>query len=198
MSKIIGWVKSHIRMCVAIAAAVVVLVVGISVLANWNANEKIDTSYILATLQKSSELTTAKLTFTGFSEFKDEGVSFWNRSDFKMVYTATARAGIDVSAIGVTDNPATKTLHITIPKATVLDVKVDMENIRYFDEKFSLFNVDAKDDANAAIALVEKEAEKEVANMGILAMADEQAHTLIVGLLRDVVPSNYTIEILQA
>jgi hypothetical protein len=70
-----------------------------------------------------------------------------------------------------------------------------MNKIKYFDEKFSLFNVDAKEDANKANALAEEEAKKELAGMGILEMANEQAEALIKGLIQDVVPKNYEIKV---
>ena len=86
-----------------------------------------------------------------------------------MVYEATARAGIDV--------------------------KVNMDSIKYFDEKFALLNVDYKEDANRATSLAEKEAVTELEDMGILKMADEQAEALIKGLIQDVIPRNYKIQI---
>jgi len=146
-------------------------------------------------LKKSSELTTAKLTYTGLSEYKDTGISFINRSDFIMVYQATARAGIDVKEILVNADKITKTVWITIPKAKILEVKVNMNSIKYFDEKFALLNVDYKEDANKATALAEEEAVKELEGMGILEMANEQAEALIKGLIQDLIPENYELKI---
>ena len=50
-------------------------------------------------------------------------------------------------------------------------------------------------DSNKAIELAEKAAEKELKNMGVLEMADEQAEALIKGLLRDAVPDDYKFDI---
>ena len=90
------------------------------------------------------------------SEYKDEGIMFINRSDFVMVYEATARVGIDVKKVKVDVNNLLKTVTVTIPKAEVLDVKVDMDSIKYFDTKFALLNVDYKEDANKATSIAEK------------------------------------------
>lgn len=154
----------------------------------------VDTQYLLAELQKSSELTTAKLTYKGFSEFEDEGLAILNKSSFKMIYKATARAGIDLSKVKIKDDPITKTIWLTIPKSIIFEVKVDPESIEYFDEKFSLFNFDSKEDANRANALAEKRAKEELSKMGILKMADDQAEALIKGLLQDLVPDDYEIK----
>lgn len=160
-----------------------------------NKEAEVDTTYIIAKLEKSSELTTAKLKYTGMSEYKDTGLIFINKADFIMVYEATARAGIDVKEIQVQVDNVTRTVWITIPKAKILEVKVNMDSIKYFDEKFALLNVDYKEDANRATSLAEKEAFIELENMGILEMADAQAEALIKGLIQDVVPKNYEIKI---
>lgn len=162
---------------------------------NYNDKEKVDTEYLFTKLTKASELTTAKLEYTGFSEYKDKGIAILNRSDFLMVYTANARAGIDVKEVKITSDDLSKVIWITIPKAKILSVNVDPKNIKYYDEKFSLFNFNQKEDSDRAQALAEEEAKKELAKMGILKMADEQAETLIKGLLIDAIPKGYEIKV---
>ena len=178
--------------CLVLVAAIILTVVAVC---SYKPEQTLDTTYIIAKLEKSSELTTAKLNFTGMSEFKDSGIAFISKSDFIMVYEATARAGINVKDIKVVADDINHVVWLTLPQAEILDVKVDMNKIKYFDEKFSLFNVDAKEDANKANALAEEEAKKELAGMGILEMANDQAEALIKGLLQDVVPKDYEIKI---
>ena len=175
--------------------AIISIILLILFISSYNNKEKLDTTYIIAKLEKSSELTTSKLTYTGISEYKDSGISFINRSDFIMVYEATARAGIDVKEIEVSVDNIANIVWLTIPKAKILDVKVNMNNIKYFDEKFALLNIDYKEDANKATALAEQEAVKELETMGILEMADAQAEALIKGLIQDVIPDGYKIQI---
>lgn len=178
--------------CLVLVAMIVLTVV---LICSYEPKQTLDTTYIIAKLEKSSELTTAKLNYTGMSEFKDSGIAFINKSDFIMVYEAQARAGIDVKNINVVADDINHIVWLTLPKAEILDVKVDMNTIKYFDEDFSLFNVDAKEDANKANALAEEEAKKELAGMGILEMANDQAEALIKGLIQDVVPKDYEIKI---
>ena len=84
---------------------------------------------------------------------------------------------------------------ITIPEAEILDVKVNSNDITYYDEKFALFNFDSKEDSNKAIVLAEKDTKEKIGSMGILEMANTQAEALIKGLIQDSVPDNYEIKI---
>jgi len=177
------------------SVAIILALISFGVFFIFNDEEEVDTSYIIAKLENSSELTTVKLNYTGMTEYKDSGIKIINRSDFVMVYDATARVGIDVKEIRVDVDNIKNIVWLTIPKARILDVKVDSGNIKYFDEKFALFNVDSKEDANKAIYLAEQGATIELAGMGILEMADNQAEILLKGLLQDVVPKNYEIKV---
>jgi len=112
-----------------------------------------------------------------------------------MVYEATARAGIDVKEVKIEQDDFKPIVWVTIPKAKVLDVKVDTSSIKYLKTEFALVNPNPKEDANNANTLAEKDAKKEVEEMGILSAADEQAETLIKGLLQDSIPKKYEIQI---
>lgn len=186
--------KSKVGTIVSLSVIGLTVVLFIMVI-NYNDKEKVDTEYLFTKLTKASELTTAKLEYTGFSEYKDKGIAIINKSDFLMVYTANARAGIDVKEVKITSDDLSKVIWITIPKAKILSVNVDPKNIKYYDEKFSLFNFNQKEDSDRAQALAEEEAKKELAKMGILKMADEQAETLIKGLLIDAIPKGYEIKV---
>ena len=198
MKKVIEFIKNILKSKmgrIIIIFILLLVVLGIVFLCTYNKKPKLSNDYIITTLEKASELTTAKLNYTGLAEYEDTGIGFINKSNFKMVYKATARAGIDVEKIKVDVNDALEVVTLTIPKATILDVKVNSNDIKYYDEKFSLFNFDSKEDANKAVALAEENAKVELSNMGVLEMADTQAEALIKGLLQDAIPSNYDIKV---
>lgn len=155
---------------------------------------KADTEILTSLIVKSSELTSAKLKYTGMTEFKDGGIAFINKADFIMVYSAEVRAGIDVEDVKITADDSKKIIYLTIPKAEVQEVKVDSKSIKYFDEKFALFKTDEKENNNEAIVLAEEAARKEAENMGILKYADDQAETLIRGIIANAIPKGYTIK----
>lgn len=171
-----------------------VLVLGILFIVIYNKEEKIDSSFIITKLENSSELITAKLKYTGMGEYTDDGIGFINRSDFKMVYEATASIGIDVDEIEVNVDNFSDIVWVKVPKAKILSVKVDPNSIKYFDEKFALFNFDSKDDANRANSLVENSAYEELNDTGIMDMANRQSEVLIKGLIQDIIPKDYEIK----
>lgn len=158
-----------------------------------NDEATISASYISGKLEEASELTTAKLTYTGVADYTDEGIPVISQGDFTMVYNANVRAGIDIKKVKTNINNQTRTVKITIPDAEILDVKVDPKSIRYYDEAFALFNTDEKEDANRAQTMAEKDAIEHVAECGILELADQQAETLIKGILEGCV-NNYDIK----
>ena len=164
-----------------------------------NYKPKVDTNSLIATLQESSELTTAKLTFRGLAEYEDTGIKILNRADYKMLFKATARIGIDIKEVVVDKKPVGKSIIVRIPKATVLDVNIHTgkDDIQFFDESFALFNFNEKEDQNVALELAKKSAMKEIEEMGSLKMADDQAATLIKGVLANAIPDGYKIVVKQ-
>lgn len=171
------------------------IIFGIIILCFRRYKPKVDTKSMIATLQESSELTTAKLTFRGLAEYKDTGTKYLNRADYKMLFRATARIGIDVQKIEIDKDIKDKKIIVKIPKATVIDIKIHTgkEDMQFFDEKFALFNTNEKEDHNTALALAEKSAIKEIQEMGSLKMADDQAKTLVKGILANAIPNGYEI-----
>lgn len=182
-----------------IASLVVIVAIAVACIFIFAKNDKqsVDTRYMVTLLTKSSELTTAKLNYTGMTKFTDSGVAFVNKSDFIMVYNATARIGIDLENVNVYADDSKQIVYVEIPAVQVQEVKVDANSIQYFDTKFSLFNIDQKEDGNKAIALAEEKAALEIQNMGVLQMAQDQSATLIKGILANAIPDGYTIEIKQ-
>lgn len=168
-----------------------------SLLFIYNRKATIDTNQMNLLLSKSSELTTAKLKITAMSEFKDSGIPILNRSDFIMVYSATVRAGINMEDVKIELNKFDKKINIYVPKAQIQEAKVDTkpENLKFFDTKFALFNVNEKEDLSKAISLAEEEAKKEAEKTGILELANQQSATLIKGILSGTIPEGYEIEI---
>ena len=177
---------------IAVLAVVTVVFVYIFL---YNKEEKITSSYLGTKLTKVGELTTVKLNYTGFLEYHDKGIPVFNKSDFLMTYEANARVGIDLEEVEIEVDNLNKIVTLSIPKAEILDVKIDPNKINYYDTKFALFNVNEKEDGNKAQALAEEQAYKDLTEMGVLESANEQALTLIKGLLQNVVPSDYEYKV---
>lgn len=166
-----------------------------------NVTPDIDVTYLNTALKEASELTTAKLKINGLVDFKDTGIIILNKSDFTMKYTADISAGIDMSKVKIKNDDVdheNKKIIVKIPKTTVFKPNVyhGDKYIKFYDEKFALFNVNEKEDLSRALAMAEEEAKKEAVKNGLLELADKQSETLIKGILSDAVsPTGYTVEI---
>ncbi len=183
----------HKFIFIIVLIAIIILIV--FTLKVTNKKETTDFTYLNQILEKSSELTSAKLKITGIEEYKDAGAMIINRSDFVMVYTATIRAGVELKEVNIESNDITKEIIITMPNAKVFDSHVNQEDIKYYDEKFALFNVDSKEDANKACALAEQDAIKEAEKTGILEFAETEAEYVVKNLLTPAIPKDYKLTI---
>lgn len=183
-------VNKLIRKILLILLVAIVIVLGIYFFL-YNDEEEVTEDYLGTKLSKVGELTTVKLNYTGFLQYQDKGIPIFNRSDFIMTYEANARVGIDLEKVEIEVDNTNKMVSLTIPKAEIQDVKIDTSEIKYYDSDFALFNVDEKEDGNKALELAEKNAQEELGKMGVLESADEQALTLIKGLLQNAVPADY-------
>lgn len=149
----------------------------------YNNSPEFSTKYLMNQLEKSGELTTTKLTITGVGKYTDEGIAIINKADFRMIYKATIRAGIDITKTKININKAKKKVIVTLPDAEIFEAHVDPGSIEYLDEKLALFNTDAKEDSDRAQAMAEKDALKTFAETGFLETANTQSEDLIKGIL---------------
>lgn len=178
-----------------IVGIIIIALVCIFIVFWINKKSDIDTTFLTQILTKSSELTTAKLTITGLSDYHDEGVYIFNRSDFTMCYTTTIRAGINLEKVKINSDSAQKKIYITIPDAEIFEAKVNPNDIKFYGTGFALFNVNEKEDLSKALSLAEKDAMEYAKQTGILDVANQQSETLIKGLLTNAIPNGYTIEV---
>lgn len=185
--------KKSKKKALIILSLIVIIILIIIVVKITNIKPTADFTYLNQLLEKSSELTTAKLKITGIENYKDAGAMIINRSDFTMVYTATIRAGVDLKEVKIEPNNITKEIIITMPKAKVFDCHVNQDEIQYFDEKLALFNLDSKEDANKACALAEQDGIKEAEQTGILEFAETEAEYVIKDILINAIPKEYNI-----
>lgn len=185
--------KTIIIAVVALIAVVLAVFAGAKIFGK--SKEEADVAFLKAVLTKESELTTAKLTLTGFKEYEGDGIEFINKTSFVMVYKAVVRAGIDIEKVEVTSDDVAKIIYLKIPKASILDVKVEPSSIKFFDSKFEINRSSQKEDTVAAQSQAEIEAEIEASQSGILELADTQSETLIKGILANAIPEGYTIEV---
>lgn len=182
--------KKKILFMVILIVIITAIIISIKI---TNTKSSADFTYLNQLLEKSSELTTAKLKITGIENYKDAGAMIINRADFTMIYTATIRAGVDLKEVKIEPNNITKEIIITMPKAKVFDCHVNQDEIQYFDEKLALFNLDSKEDANKACALAEQDGIREAEQTGILEFAETEAEYVIKDILINAIPKGYNL-----
>ena len=190
--KILKGLSKKVKIIIGIAIIVAICMFIVLVV---NRKSDVDTTFLTQILTKSSELTTAKLKITGLSEYHDEGIYIFNRSDFTMCYTTIIRAGINLENVKIDSDPIQKKIYITIPKAEIFEAKVDPNDIKFYGTGFALFNVNEKEDLGKALSLAEKDAMEYANNTGILDLANQQSETLIKGILANAIPNGYTMEV---
>ena len=104
------------------------------------AEPEITTTIVSRQLQTMQDLTTAKENDYGFEEFSEGNIAHVNKKKFTMFYSYEIRAGVDLAKAGIKVHDDTRTISITLPKATLQSVSVDPDSLRFFDSESSLFN----------------------------------------------------------
>lgn len=146
---------------------------------------EITNTFISEKLEAVSELTTAKLTYTGLVRYTEGNIPFLTKKEFNMLYRAGVRAGIDLSQanIDVTDSE----VKLTLPKAEIQEISVDADSIQFYDESFALFNGEKREDTVEALKVAEEDV-RENGNMeDLMAEAQEQTEILLTGFLDELI-----------
>ncbi len=143
--------------------------------------QKVTIEYISQKLENISELATAEMTYNNLYTVQEGKIPFITKKGFSMVYTATIKAGIDTSLLGidVTDDE----VKVILPESEIQTPHVDPDSIQFYDEKKALFNKDEKTDITQAISAAEDDAEKKADKDGLLERASEEAEYIIKGIL---------------
>ncbi len=146
---------------------------------------KITTDYITGKLAVISELNTAEMTYTGVVKYEDGNIPFITKTGFTMIYTATVKAGIDMSQIKVSISDTAVTL--TMPETEIRTVYIDPNSIDFYDESFALFNWSNKEDIPTAIAAAENDVRTNADTNSLIEKSREQTEKLIRALLEDAI-----------
>lgn len=133
-------------------------------------------------LRAASEVTTQKYVATGVIEETEGKIPLITKDQFLIKYTATVRAGFDLSEakVSVTDSKVT----VTVPHSKVQGVEVPAKSIEFIDTNFSVIR-SGKKSAAAAIADAEKDAKASAKSSGLLEAADENAEAVIKNLIQE-------------
>ena len=171
----------------------VIVVLGSLLIYKTFTNDAPDAGIVVQKLIESNELNTSEIIYKGYHKYSDDGIPILNKANFLMTYTAKAKAGIDAKDVKIEKNTLMKTYLITIPKAKITNIEI--EDKKYYDEHFALFNFNEKEDADKAEEDAKKNAKDELKDTGVLELADKHAEELIKNFVRNLVSNEYKIKV---
>ncbi len=153
----------------------------------------IDVAALEAQIADCSDLTTAKLSYTGFVSYEEGDIPLLTKKAFSMKYVAEARAGVDLSKAKVTLSE--DTIKVKLPKAETQVIAIDPNSLEFFDEKRALFNWQDRADSATALEAAEADVEDKIDQTALIEEANKQAHLVIEELLAPftVEPYNYNL-----
>lgn len=146
---------------------------------------ELTSAFVSGKLEAISELSTAKLTYTGLIKYSEGKIPFLTKNSFSMIYTADIRAGIDLTeaVIEIREDQVV----ITLPECEVQSVNVDEASIEFYDERWALFNRTEKEDVVDMVSAAKEDAAAKADIGGLLEEAELQTERIIRGLLQDTV-----------
>lgn len=135
-------------------------------------------------LKTIGELATVQDVYSGSVTVEDGKIPFITKKGYTMYYTASIKAGLDLSnassdSVNITDNVIT----IKIPKAKILDINVDASSCVFLNESKALFNWDSSKDGVKTVEYAKSEAQKNFNQTELLKRAENNAVDLIKKIL---------------
>ncbi len=146
---------------------------------------KLTSAFVSGKLEAVSELTTARLTYTGLIKYSEGKIPFLTKNSFSMIYTARVRAGIDIRQ-AETDIQEDQVV-ITLPECEIQSVEIDEDSIEFYDEQWALFNRTEKEDVIDMVAAAKADVSEKADMESLIQNARTQTERIVRGLLEDVV-----------
>lgn len=186
VGEVVKALPSIAKLAIVIGIAVVIFggVVGYNVYSASTQPTKIVTISTLKQVVNISDLSTARYTYNGIAEKKDDG----GNVICHVYYEAYVDAGIDMSKIEFAIDEEEKTIRPVLPEITVDDPVVDSSSVDFFETNPNI-------SLSEVIEICEKDALDEVsASKQIIQTAEENLRSTVEALLTPLTKSEgYTI-----
>lgn len=147
-----------------------------------------DSTTVLSKIVHMQELALVKYNYTGVIGFKD----FYKilninvpltEKYFLLKYNGYIKAGVDFSRIKVDVNA--ENVHVSVPKAKIMDTVIDENSVQVYDESDNAFNPIKISDYNKALIKEKATMTQDAVKQGILKDATDQAKLAITSLLQE-------------
>ena len=110
-------------------------------------------------------------------------------------YDGVVKAGLDFAGIEVQVDDANRTVTVLLPEIEILDVNIDNDSLKIYDESQSIFTPLHISDVNEAQIELKEQVRQTAIDNGILEEAEKNTRTIISGFLSGTMDlKNYTIQ----
>ena len=167
------------------------LLLGILLISKSSSKEKefgYDSTAILNRVVPIQELALVKYNYSGVIGYKDFlkilkiNVPLTEKS-FLLKYNGYIKAGVDFENMKV--EVSGKDVHISLPRARILDTMIDEKSIRVYNESMNAFNPLTIADYNKAIVKEKDNMVIDAISQGILKDATKQAEVVLTSIMKD-------------
>ena len=158
----------------------------------------IDSDTVVSKFEEISELATAKVTYQGITEVREE--YFFGDEVALMIYTADVIASVDLSKAEVDVNEPDKKINIKIPQASEPEINIDKKSIEWKDVSFN--ELDGTEHVQEGLKQAKEECKQKIEETGLVETATENAVTsiknLFLGLTKGEKPYTVNVEVIEA
>lgn len=147
-----------------------------------------DSTAILNRVVPIQELALVKYNYSGVIGYKDFlkvlkiNVPLTEKS-FLLKYNGYIKAGVDFENMKV--EVSGKDVHISLPRARILDTLIDEKSIRVYNESMNAFNPLTIADYNKAVMREKDSMINDAISQGILKDATKQAEVVLTSIMKD-------------
>ena len=147
-----------------------------------------DSTAVLNRVVPIQELALIKYNYSGVIGYKDFvkilkiNVPLTEKS-FLLKYNGYIKAGVDFENIKV--EVSGKDVHISLPRARILDTMIDEKSIKVYNESMNAFNPLTIADYNKAIVKEKDTMVNDAISQGILKDATKQAEVVLTSIMKD-------------
>lgn len=152
--------------------------------------KKYNSSTVLNRIVHIQELALVKHNYVGVIGYNDSKKIMnlpipFTEKYFLLKYNGYIKAGVDFERIKVDVNENDKSVHVVMPKAKILDVVIDENSIKVYNESDNAFNPIRISEYNDAMKREKNIMRKDAFDIGILEDANRQAKLAITSLLQE-------------
>lgn len=166
------------------------ILLAILLFSNKSSKEELgyDSTAILNRVVPIQELALVKYNYSGVIGYKDflkilkMNVPLTEKS-FLLKYNGYIKAGVDFENIKV--EVSGKDVHISLPRAKILDVSIDEKSIKVYNESMNALNPLTISDYNKAIVREKETMSNSAISQGILRDAAKHAEILLTTIMKD-------------